>query len=108
VLSGPNIHTDDEVARTNGLPGRVADGMISTNWLSSILVESFGDAYVARGRLRTRYRRPVFVDVPLSAVVRVAELHPGADGERHLMAEVFCETPDGERVTEGVAAVPLT
>jgi 3-hydroxybutyryl-CoA dehydratase len=107
VVAGPNIHTDDQFARANGLPGRVADGMISTNWLSNILLGAFGDAYLAGGRLRTRYRRPVFVDVPLSAVVRVAELRPGPDGERELVAEVFCETPDGERVTEGEAAVPL-
>ena len=107
VTAGPNIHTDDEVARANGLAGRVADGMISTNWLSGVLLESFGDAYLRHGTLRTRYLRPVFVDTPLTAVVRVDELRPAPGGGRLLVAAVWCETPDGERATEGQATVPL-
>jgi acyl dehydratase len=107
VTVGATIHTDDEFARANGLPGRVADGMISTNWLSGILLEAFGDAYLIGGSLRTRYRRPVFADTPLTGVVQVAERRPGPDSGDRLVAAVWCETPDGERVTEGEASVPL-
>ena len=88
VSSGPNIHTDDDLARANGLPGRVADGMISTNWLSGVLLEAFGDGYLRHGTLRTRYLRPVFVDTDLTAVVRGRNgragsgRRPGGDGRR--------------------------
>ena len=105
VLSGPNIHTDDEVARANGLPGRVADGMVSTNWLSGVLVEVFGEDYLHRGSLRTRYVRPVLVDDPLDAVVTVRTVTESADGRTEITADVWCETPDGQRCTVGEATI---
>lgn len=106
VTAAPNIHTDDEVARASGLPGRVADGMVSTNWLSSILVETFGDAFLRGGSLRTRYRRPITEDALVDTVVRVRGIGEQSDG-RQLMLDVWCETPDGERRTVGEASVPL-
>lgn len=105
VQSGPNIHTDDEVARANGLPGRVADGMISTNWLSGVLVEAFGDDYLCRGSLRTRYVRPVLVDDPLEAVVTVRTATEGSDGQTDVTADVRCQTPDGRVCTVGEATI---
>ena len=41
-----NIHTDEEYAKTQGLTGIIADGMISTNWISSMLLQRFGMAYL--------------------------------------------------------------
>ena len=34
-----NIHTDDEYARSQGLPAAIADGMHSTNWLSAMMAD---------------------------------------------------------------------
>ena len=56
---GSNIHTDEAYARSQGLPAIIADGMIMTNWVSSMLVEQFGLAYVERGELRTKFIKPV-------------------------------------------------
>ena len=56
---GSNIHTDEDYARSQGLPAIIADGMIMTNWVSSMLVEHFGMAYVERGELRTKFIKPV-------------------------------------------------
>ena len=57
---GSNIHTDEAYARSQGLPAVIADGMIMTNWVSSMLVEHFGLAYVGErlvvsGRITDRY-----------------------------------------------------
>ncbi len=106
VTAAPNIHTDDLIARASGLPGRVADGMITTNWLSSILVETFGDAYLQGGSLRTRYRRPITEDAAVDTVVRVRGVEEQPDG-RELMLDVWCETSDGGHRTVGEASVPL-
>ncbi len=105
TAAGANIHTDDEFARANGLPARVADGMISTNWLSGVLVELFGDAYLATGTLRTRYVRPVFEDAQVTAVVTVASAEPLGSGVR-LGLEVHCEVDDTP-CTVGEASVVL-
>ncbi len=106
LSSGANIHTDDAVARANGLPGRVADGMISTNWISGLLAEAYGDDYLARGSLRTRYVRPIFVDDRIEVVVRISSREETPDGT-WLLADVSCLKATGEVATAGQARIAL-
>ena len=80
MLAGPNIHTDDALARANGLPGRVADGMVSTNWISTLLTDAFGGRYLEGGSLRTRYVRPIFEDERIEVVVRITDRRTGRTG----------------------------
>lgn len=108
VLAGPNIHTDDALARANGLPGRVADGMVSTNWISTLLTDAFGERYLEGGSLRTRYVRPIFEDERIEVVVRITERRTASDGSDHLVAEVACVKSDGEIATVGEATVAVT
>ena len=103
IVAEPNIHTDDDLARANGLPARVADGMVSTNWISSALTEVFGDQYLHGSSLRTRYARPIFEDERIEVVVRVAERQPG-EGES-VDLEVECKKADGTVATGGTATV---
>lgn len=57
-IAEPTIHTDEEYARSQGLPGIISDGMITTNWISGLLARTYGLGYVARGSLRTKFIRP--------------------------------------------------
>ncbi len=107
VLVGANIHTDDEVARANGLPGRVADGMISTNWISSLLADEFGGSYLAGGSLRTRYVRPIYQDEHIEVVVRLTERRAAPNGTELLVADVSCVKADGAVATAGQATIAL-
>ena len=59
-------NSDEEYARAQELPAVIADGMISTNWISGMLVEQFGMDYLERGELRTRFRRPVLLGAGLA------------------------------------------
>jgi len=108
VIAAPNIHTDDRIARDNGLPSRVADGMISTNWISSALTEAFGEGYLRGGSLRTRYVRPIFEDERIEVVVRITERTTGPDGVDRLQADVACLKDDGSVATAGAASVRLS
>lgn len=105
VVAPPNIHTDDELARANGLPGRIADGMVSTNWISTLLTDAFGERYLAGGSLRTRYVRPIFEDDRIEVVVRITGTNTRPDGNEELLAEVSCVKSDGEVATAGTATV---
>ena len=105
IIAPPNIHTDDDLARANGLPARVADGMVSTNWISSLLTDTFGDAYLEGGSLRTRYVRPIFEDDRIEVVVRVTGREPDADGGDRLVLDVACLGSEGQVVTGGTATV---
>jgi 3-hydroxybutyryl-CoA dehydratase len=107
LVAGPSIHTDDTVADANGLPSRVADGMISTNWVSSALTEAFGEGYLKGGTLRTRYVRPIFEDERIEVVIRVTGRRTDDDGVERVDADVACLKADGTVATSGTASARL-
>jgi acyl dehydratase len=101
----PTIHDDDDYAKKQGLPGIIADGMISTNWILSLLVDVFGDTVLQRGRLRTKYIDPVYEDQVLITCARVRSMRDHASGDTEYGLEVWCEDDTGKKVTEGEALV---
>jgi 3-hydroxybutyryl-CoA dehydratase len=101
----PTIHDDDAYAKKQGLPGIIADGMISTNWIFSLLTDVFGDDAARKGRLRTKYIAPVYEDQVLTTCARVTSLHDTADGETVYNLDVWCEDDSGKHVTVGKALV---
>jgi 3-hydroxybutyryl-CoA dehydratase len=101
----PTIHDDDDYAKKQGLPGIIADGMISTNWILSLLVDLFGATVLQKGRLRTRYIDPVYEDQVLITCARIRTVADNAEGETVYALEVWCEDDTGNKVTEGEALV---
>jgi 3-hydroxybutyryl-CoA dehydratase len=108
VVAGRNIHTDDAAASANGLPGIVADGMITTNWLYQDLTRIFGVQFWAVGSLRTKYIRPVFEDEAVTTVIQPPEVVEVEDGSRVLLMEVWSETQSGDKCTVGEARMPCS
>ena len=102
-----NIHTDEEYAKSEGLPAAIADGMISTNWCSEMMVEHFGFDYIERGELRTRFIKPTFIGVTVSVrgIVRSAERQK--NGSTLYTLEVWCEDEHGLKLTVGDAKVEV-
>jgi 3-hydroxybutyryl-CoA dehydratase len=101
----PTIHDDDAYAKKQGLPGIIADGMISTNWILSLLVDVFGADAASRGRLRTKYIAPIYEDQVIITCAGVASVHDSADGEIVYRLDVWCEEDTGKKVTVGEAHV---
>ena len=56
----PTIHDDDDYAKSQGLPGIIADGMVSTNWIMGLLLDTFGVDFARKGKLRTKYIAPIY------------------------------------------------
>jgi hypothetical protein len=104
MIAGANVHTDDEFARAEGLSGIISDGMISTNWLSSVLIAAFGQNYLTRGSLQTKYIRPIFEDQLISARAKVRSVSTGLQGF-DVELEVWCEDETGQKVTVGSALI---
>jgi hypothetical protein len=102
---GVNIHTDEEYARSQGLPAIIADGMIMTNWLSTMMVDHFGFDYVARGELRTKFIKPVFLGQTVFCKGKVLSATPRNDGGVTYALDVWCEDEKGIKVTDGDARV---
>lgn len=100
-----HIHTDDEAAKYEGLPGVIADGMSSTNWISTMLTKKFGVDYIERGELRTKFIKPIFADVVVSTKGQVRSIERMEDGAVRYVLDVWCEDADGTKLTVGEAAV---
>lgn len=103
-FGGPTIHDDDAYAIRQGLRGIIADGMISTNWILSLLIDIFGPVAATNGRLRTKYVRPVYEDDVLLTHAAVTSVTVEDTGRR-VNLKVWCETPDKTPVTVGEADV---
>ena len=108
VTQPPTIHDDDAYAKKNGLPGIIADGMISTNWILGLLVDVFGPQAAGKGRLRTKYIAPVYEDQVLVACARVRGSMRNTQGATVYELEVWCEDDAGLKVTVGEAVVHST
>ena len=103
----PTIHDDDDYARKQGLPGIIADGMISTNWILGLLVDVYGEGVAGRSRLRTKYVSPIYEDQIVITRARVVYVAPADDGLRACRLDVWCEDDTGRKLTFGEATVYL-
>ncbi len=100
-----NIHTDDDYARSQGLPAIIADGMISTNWCSEMLIDRFGIDYVEHGELRTKFIKPILLGVTVHVRGKVTAADPQKGGSVVYALDVWCEDDDGVKLTVGDAKV---
>jgi acyl dehydratase len=98
------IHTDDETARTVGLDGVIAHGMLSMAFLGEYLCWLAGPESVRQ--LSVRFVAMVRPGDTLTCRGRVKE-HTTIDGMRRLRLEVWTENQRAERVTLGDAEVQL-
>ena len=102
---GSNIHTDVEFARSEGFTTANADGMIMTNWCSEMLLGAFGMDYLERGELRTKYIKPVNLDVELHVRGRIKEAKKQSNGNVLYTIDVWCEDEHGTKLVDGDAKV---
>ncbi len=105
VRCGSNIHTDEEFAKSQGLPGVIADGMLSTNWISAMLVRQFGTDYLERGALRTKFIKPIFKNVRIHTRGQVRSIERADDGSVRYVLDVWCADDEGTKLTVGDAAI---
>ncbi len=99
---GKNIHTDEAFARQCGLPAPIASGVMSQAYLVALMLDVFGEAWLANGRMELAFFRTVQPGDRLTPKAVVRRREPKA-GAVQLTLDVWCENQRGERVTAGVA-----
>lgn len=105
--AGENIHTDIAYAQGQGLQTAIADGMMSTAWISSMLLATFGRDYLERGELRTKYIKTTDVGITIRILGKVRERSDQADGSVRFVLDVWTEDTAGVKLTDGDAAVEV-
>lgn len=103
----PTIHDDVDYAKSQGLPGIIADGMISTNWIQSLMLDIFGAQCARRSRLRTKYIAPIHEDDIVIACVRIKGTDVSGGDTTSVHLDVWCEDDKGKPLTVGEATVHL-
>ncbi len=56
---GTQIHTD-EYARQMGFKGALVQGLVLLGYMTEMLVQAFGEAWFEKGRVKVRFRRPIY------------------------------------------------
>lgn len=67
-----SIHTDEDWARAKGLRTTIAQGMMSTAYVSTLMTTAVGEGFVVGGRMDARFLRPVFRGDTLTVTGTVA------------------------------------
>jgi acyl dehydratase len=98
-----NIHTDRESAVKAGLPAPIAQGLMSTGYVSKMLVNFFGKHWFMTGRTSHAFLKTVEINDVITARGLVRERVKDGDGVR-LVLDVWCRNQKGEMTTVGTAS----
>ena len=98
-----SIHTDPEWAREKGFRTTLAQGMMSTAFVSEMMTRFLGAGFVKGGTMSMAFVKPVYAGDRLTVHGVVRETRPEGTGTR-VVVEVWCENQHGEKTAAGTAS----
>ena len=100
----PNsIHTDEEWARKKGFRAPLAQAMMSTAYVSQLMMQYLGEGFVKGGKMSVAFIKPVVVGDTLTVHGVVKSREREGDKTR-VTVEVWCENQDGVQTMVGTAS----
>jgi acyl dehydratase len=99
----PNIHTDGTIASESGLSAPIAQGLMSTGYLSQLLADFFGVDWFESGWTSHAFIKPVTAGDTITVHGKIRETREEASGTR-LVLEVWCRNQAGDLTTVGSAS----
>jgi acyl dehydratase len=102
-----SIHTDRNSALESGLEGPIAQGLMSTCYLSEMLVNFFGAQWFENGWTSHAFIKPVSAGDTITVHGRVQEKRADANGTR-LLLDLWCSNQKGDMTTVGRASAVAT
>jgi acyl dehydratase len=98
-----SIHTDEDWARQKGFRTTLAQGMMSTAYVSEMMTRLLGAGFVKGGTLSMAFIKPVYAGDRLTAHGVVKGMRPEGSATR-VVVEVWCENQHGEKTAVGTAS----
>jgi acyl dehydratase len=100
----PNsIHTDPDWARKKGFRAPLAQAMMSTAYVSQLMMGLLGQGFVRGGKMSVAFIKPVVVGDTLTVRGRVKSREQEGSDVR-VTVEVWCENQDGVKTMVGTAS----
>ena len=103
VVRARSIHTDESWARAKGFRAPLAQGMMSTAYVSEMMTRLLGPGFVKGGTLSMAFIKPVYAGDRLTVHGVVKETRPEGAGMR-VVVEVWCQNQHGEKTAVGTAS----
>jgi acyl dehydratase len=97
------IHSDESWAQAKGFRTCLAQGMMSTAYVSEMMTRFLGAGFVKGGRLSMSFVKPVYAGDRLTVHGVIKEKHPEGDRTR-VVVEVWCENQHGQKTALGTAS----
>lgn len=98
-----SIHTDAEWARKKGFKGTLVQAMMSTAYVSEMMVQRFGEGFVRGGKISVAFTKPVYAGDTLTVHGRIKSREP-ENGRTRVTVEVWCQNEDGVMTMAGAAS----
>jgi acyl dehydratase len=98
-----SIHTDEAWAREKGFRTTLAQGMMSTAYVSEMMTRLLGTGFVKGGTLSMAFIKPVYAGDRLTVRGVVKEMR-AEGGRMRVIVEVWCENQLGEKTAVGSAS----
>lgn len=98
-----SIHTDPDWARQKGFKAPLVQAMMSTAYVSQMMMEFAGKGFVKGGAMSVSFIKPVYAGDTLTVRGRVKSREP-AGGATRVTVEVWCENQDGVKTMVGTAS----
>jgi acyl dehydratase len=98
-----SIHTDPEWAKAKGFAAPLAQGMMSTAYVSEMMVSLLGEGFVKGGKMSVKFIKPVLAGDTLTMHGCVKSKEP--EGARtRVVVELWCENQKGVKTMVGEAS----
>ena len=98
-----SIHTDPEWARQKGFRAPLVQAMMSTAYVSQMMMQFAGTGFVKGGSMSVSFIKPVYAGDTLTVRGRVKSREPQGKSAR-VTVEVWCENQDGVKTMVGTAS----
>jgi 3-hydroxybutyryl-CoA dehydratase len=100
----PNsIHTDLDWAKKKGFPRTLVQALMSTTYVSQMMVRWLGAGFVKGGKISASFIQPVYEGDTLTARAVVTSVEEVA-GRPHVTVECWCENQAGAKTMVGSAS----
>ena len=97
-----SIHSDEAWARQKGFRACLAQGMMSTAYVSQMMVNLLGPSFARGGTMSMAFIKPVYAGDRLSVYGIIKDKQPDNDAIR-VVVEVWVENQHGEKTAVGHA-----
>jgi acyl dehydratase len=98
-----SIHTDSGWAKKKGFAAPLAQGLMSTAYVSQMMIGLLGEGFVKGGRISASFIKPVLAGDTLTLHGVVKSKEPEGENTR-ITVEFWCESQQGIKTMVGTAS----